>query len=472
MLSALHATPFLSKIATYECSLSNTLFKMLLCSFTLYAKFYMPFLRNKITTCFIVLAASCLPLKGQCFSILAHEAIIDAEWDITLKPLLLKKHPTATLDDLIKAHAYTYGGSLVADMGYMPGGDGYFTDLLHYVRSGDFIINLLSEADSLNEYAFALGALSHYMADKYGHSMATNVTVPELYPKLKTKFGKVVTYENDHTSHSRMEFAYDAVQVGRSNYASVAYHDFIGFNIAKPVLERAFFKTYAQHLEAIFKNFDASVSTMRWGVKNLFPALTKKAWKAKKAEIVKANGNATVRGFKYKMSRRMYNKEFVGKRNKPDLKARAAAFLVKILPKVGPLRNLKFVYPGAEGEKRFTHVFDTIIQKYALASKQWDAQSLRLVDINLDTGYPLAYGKYHLADDTYCKLVLNLQMEGFACLTLALQKHLVKYFEGALLHETYKEHPEEEAGMQLALQQMRQYKPVEDVSVIVNVYKQ
>jgi hypothetical protein len=429
----------------------------------------MPFLKNKITICFIILATSCLPLKGHCFSILAHEAIIDAEWDITLKPLLLKKYPAATLDDLIKAHAYTYGGSLVADMGYMPGGDSYFTDLLHYVRSGDFIINLLNEADGLNDYAFALGALSHYMADKYGHSMATNVTVPELYPELRRKFGKVVTYENDHTSHSRMEFAYDAVQVGRSNYASVAYHDFIGFNIAKPMLERAFFKTYGQHLALIFENFDASVSTMRWGVKNLFPALTKKAWKARKNEIVKANGNATVRGFKYKMSRRMYNKEFSGKRNKPDFKARAAAFFVKILPKIGPLKNLKFVYPGTEGEKRFTHVFDTIIQKFAIASRQWDARALSLIDINLDTGYPLAYGKYHLADNTYCKLVLNLQKEDFACLTPILQAHLVKYFDGALLHETYKEHPEDEAEMQLALQQMRRYKPIDDVSITANI---
>ncbi|CAM3919421.1 zinc dependent phospholipase C family protein [Mucilaginibacter galii] len=433
----------------------------------------MPFLKNIFKSCFFLLLISCLPLTGQCFSILAHEAIVDAEWDITLKPLLLKKYPGATLDDLIKAHSYTYGGSLVADIGYMPGGDAYFTDLLHYVRSGDFIINLLNEANSLNEYAFALGALSHYMADKYGHSMATNVTVPELYPKLKQKFGNVVTYENDHTSHSRMEFAYDAVQVGRSNYASVAYHDFIGFNIATPVLEKAFFKTYGQQLNVIFKNFDASISMMRWGVKNLFPALTKKAWRAKRREIRQANGNAKVRSFKYKMSRRMYNKEFSGKRNKPDFKARALAFLVKVMPKIGPLKNLKFVYPGVEGEKRFTQVFDTIIQKYAIASRQWDAQTLTLNDINLDTGEPLGYGDYHLADNTYCKLVLNLQKEGFACLTPVLKEHLVKYFDGALLHETYKENPEDEAEMQLALQQMRNYKPLpaKDISVTASTVK-
>ncbi|WP_377164233.1 zinc dependent phospholipase C family protein [Mucilaginibacter terrae] len=397
-------------------------------------------------------------MPASSFSILAHEAIIDAEWDLTLKPILLKRYATATLQELVKAHAYAYGGSLVADIGYMPGGNAHFTDLLHYVRSGDFIINLLNEAQNLNEYAFALGALSHYVSDKYGHSLATNVTVPELYPKLKQKFGNVVTYEDDHTSHSRMEFAYDAVQVGRSNYASVAYHDFIGFNIATPPLERAFLKTYGQDLNAIFDNFNSSISMMRWGVKNLFPALTRKAWKANKAEIRKNNPDARIRSFKYRMSRRMYNKEYTGKQNKPDFKARALAFLVRILPKVGPLKNLKFVYPGKEGEQRFTRVFDTIIQQYAVALKKWDNQLLMLEDINLDTGEPLLYGDYKLSDKTYCTLVLNLQKEKFACLTQTLQQHLVKYFDGALLHEIYKDHPEEEAGMQAALQQMKAYR--------------
>jgi hypothetical protein len=411
-----------------------------------------------------VVAVFCLPHSASSFSILAHEAIIDAEWDLTLKPILLKRYPTATLDDLIKAHSYTYGGSLVADIGYMPGGNSHFTDLLHYVRSGDFIINLLNEAQSLNEYAFSLGALSHYIADKYGHSLATNVTVPELYPKLKQKFGNVVTYENDHTSHSRMEFAYDAVQVGRSNYASVAYHDFIGFNISTPPLERAFLKTYGQDLHSFIDNFDSSISMMRWGVKNLFPALTKKAWQANKSEIVKNHPGTKVRSFKYKMSRRMYNKEYTGKQNKPDFLARTLAFMVKILPKIGPLKNLKFVYPGKKGEERFTQVFDTIIKQYSVALKSWDSQSLKLEDINLDTGQLLSYGDYHLSDETYCELVLNLQKQQFAYLTPNLQEHLVKYFDGALLHEIYKDHPEDEAGMQAALQQMKAYRPRVQVS--------
>jgi hypothetical protein len=415
--------------------------------------------KNIVYVCIAVIAITLLPLRGQCFSILAHEAIIDAEWDFKLKQILLKKYPNATLDELIKAHSYAYGGSLVLDIGYMPGGNGYFTDLMHYVRSGDFIINLLHEEQSLNDYAFALGAMSHYIADQYGHSRATNVTVPELYPKLKAKFGNVVTYDEDHLSHSRMEFAYDVVQVGRSNYASVAYHDFIGFNVAKEPLQRAFLKTYGQDLGVLFKNFESSVSIMRWGVKNLFPAMTRQAWKSKKNDIVKVNTKATKRNFRYKMSSRMYRAEFGSDgRSKPDFKARALAFLIRILPKVGPLKTLKFVYPGQEGEKRFVGVFDTIIQKYGEALQTWDQRGLVLADINLDTGHPQEFGSYKLSDKTYCDLLCNLQKEKFMHMDKDLQQHLVAHFEDAEgLHQLFKDHPENIAGVKQAISQLQAF---------------
>jgi hypothetical protein len=398
-----------------------------------------------------------LPFSSSAFSILAHEAIIDAEWTQTLVPVLKKKYPAATDQELIAAHAYTYGGSLVADIGYMPGGNAQFTDLLHYVRSGDFIVNLINEAQNLNEYAFALGALSHYVADRYGHSLATNITVPELYPELRQKFGNVVTYEQDHTSHSRMEFAYDVVQVGRSNYATVAYHDFIGFNIAMPPLERAFLITYGQHLTDYFKNFDANVSMLRWGVKNLFPAMTKQAWKAKKDEIVKTNPAAKSRTFRYKMNRRMYDQEFGGKSSRPDFKARALAFIIKIMPKVGPLKNLKFVYPGVKGEKRFIATFDTIVSKYGDALRQVNEDRLRIPDINFDTGKPAVYGEYHLADETYCRLISDLQKNGLQCMTPALQQHIVQYYQYAVLYPLFKETPEKMDGFKTALQQIKSY---------------
>ncbi|MBS7564148.1 zinc dependent phospholipase C family protein [Mucilaginibacter sp. Bleaf8] len=399
----------------------------------------------------------CLPLSSGAFSILAHEAIIDAEWGRTLVPILKQKYPAATDQELITAHAYAYGGSLVADIGYMPGGNAHFTDLLHYVRSGDFITCLIKEAGDINEYAFALGALSHYIADKYGHSQATNVTVPLLYPELRQKFGNEVTYEDDHVSHSRMEFAYDVVQIGRSNYASVAYHDFIGFNIATAPLERAFLKTYGQHLHDYFSNFSSSISILRWGVKNLFPALTKQAWKSKKDEITKGNPAATSHTFRYKMRKYMYKQEFGGKSSKPDFKARALAFLVHILPKVGPLKSLKFKYPTAEGERRFVATFDTIVVRYAGVLNQVKDGNLQFEDINFDTGKPAVYGAYHLADKAYCKLVNMLQKQGMQCMTPELQQHIVQYYENVDLRLLFKDSPEKIQAFSLALEKVKAY---------------
>src|ERR1700761_7971962 len=189
-----------------------------------------------------------IPLSSNAYSILTHEAIIDASWEKSLQPLLKKKFPQATEADLKLAHSYAYGGSLMTDIGYSPYGSTYFTNLIHYVRSGDFVENLLSEAQNINEYAFALGALSHYLTDKYGHSLGTNMAVPIVYPKIGQKFGSVVTYDEDNTSHKRMEFAFDVLQTARGNYLPQSYHDFIGFNVARPVLERAFLKTYGEDI--------------------------------------------------------------------------------------------------------------------------------------------------------------------------------------------------------------------------------
>jgi len=69
-----------------------------------------------------------------------------------------------------------------------------FSDLTHYVRSGDFVMALVKESQDVDEYAFALGALAHYAADISGHGVGVNVAVPILYPQLRTRFGAMVTY--------------------------------------------------------------------------------------------------------------------------------------------------------------------------------------------------------------------------------------------------------------------------------------
>jgi zinc dependent phospholipase C len=192
--------------------------------------------RLRLTILSILAFGLACPFPSEGYSVLTHEAIIDAAWETQLRPLLLQRFPDATPDDLRKAHAYAYGGAIVQDMGYCPHGNKFFSDLTHYVRSGDFIEALLRDSQDLNEYAFALGAMAHYAADNNGHRLATNRAVPMLYPKLAKKYGNVVTYEDDPIAHVKTEFGFDVLEVAKGRYASDGYHDFIGFAVSLPLL--------------------------------------------------------------------------------------------------------------------------------------------------------------------------------------------------------------------------------------------
>jgi hypothetical protein len=399
-------------------------------------------------------------LNSKAYSILAHEAIIDASWKPTLMPLLKQKYPDATREQMLMAHSYAYGGAIMADMGYMPFGNGFFTDLVHYVRSGDFVQALIADSQNLNEYAFALGALSHYMADKYGHSLSTNRNVPLIYPKLQKKFGNVVTYNDDHTSHSRMEFAYDVLQIGQNGYTSEGYHDFIGFNMAVPVLEKAFYETYGRELGTIFSNINSSINTMRWGVRNLFPVLTKSAYKTNQTDIEKMRPGITARKFQYKMSKRSFNLEFGKERQESKFFARVAVFFIKILPKIGPLKTLKFKSPGEQGQKLFAISFETILKNYKDALSQVGNNQLILPDIDFDTGNPTSLGEYRLADNTYANLLEELQKQQYKNVTPELQKSILDFYSNADTTQQTAKDLKKWAKTSMRIRELTQFKPI------------
>ena len=228
----------------------------------------------RLTIVLAVIVAASVPLAA--YSVLTHEQVIDLVWHDQLRPLLLQRFPAATPDDLRHAHAFAYGGSLVQDMGYYPFGEKYFSNLLHYVRTGDFVANLLRDASDVNEYAFALGALAHYSSDNTGHPMINQVTAIE-FPKLRTKFGNEVTYAENPKAHIQTEFGFDMVQVAKNRYTSDSYHDFIGFEIAQPLLERAFEETYGLKLKEVLGDEDLSIGSFRRAVSKFIPAMTKAA---------------------------------------------------------------------------------------------------------------------------------------------------------------------------------------------------
>src|SRR5260370_4273404 len=202
-----------------------------------------------IVVCLIAVLLA-LPAPIHAYAVLSHEAIIDAVWDTHIKPLLMKKFPQATEEDLSRAQAYAYGGAIIQDMGYYPYGSPFFSDLTHYVRSGDFILALLRDANNLNEYAFAIGALAHCAADNNGHRLGTNRAVPILYPGLRKKFGDSVSFEDSRLAHVTTEFAFDVLAIAPVRYTPHSYHDFIVFAVSSPALEQSVRATYVIKLNA------------------------------------------------------------------------------------------------------------------------------------------------------------------------------------------------------------------------------
>jgi len=371
---------------------------------------------------------------AQAYSVLSHQANIDSCWLPCLRPAIERRFPGGTPDELRDAKAYAYGGSIIQDMGYYPFGSALFTDLTHYVRSGDFVENLLKEAKDRNEYAFALGALAHYAADIYGHEMGINKSVPLLFPKLKAKYGPIVTYEQDPVAHGRTEFAFDVTQLAAGKYRSAEYHGFIGFKVSKELLERGFARTYGLELKQIIFNIDLALGSYRFAVRNLIPLASRAAWRANRHELRKVNKRIRRRDYVYKESKEEFEKEFGTGYERPGFGARIVAGIIQVLPKVGKLRSLKFIAPSAEAQALFRASFrQTIVTLCQFSENQTAAlsQAPTLPNTDFDTGHPTKLGEYSLADRTYGEWVRELDKNDFKNISPVMRQNILAFFSNA-----------------------------------------
>jgi hypothetical protein len=359
------------------------------------------------------------------YSVLTHEAIIDAAWKDSIEPVLLSRFPSATEAELRQAHAYAYGGAIIQDLGYYPFGSRFFSDLTHYVRSGDFVLALIKESRNLNEYAFALGALSHYAADISGHELATNRSVPILYPRLEAKYGLIVTYQANPSAHMKVEYGFDVDQVAEGNYAPQAYHDFVGFEVSKPVLERAFERTYSLEMSSVFSSVDLAIGSYRHAVSNVIPGMTKVAWHLKKDEIQNSHPNETKTEFIDNISKSEYRKDWGDIYEKPGFSARLKALFLRIEPKVGPFSGLAFHPPTPAVEQLYMSSVNQSLEHYRTLLQAQQEGRLELPNENLDTGSITAPATYTLSDETYAELVEKTSSKSVSD---ALRHDLLAYY--------------------------------------------
>jgi hypothetical protein len=378
-----------------------------------------------MTACFLLLLFTAG--TGSAYSVLTHEEIVDLLWKDQIQPLLLRRFPGSTPDDLRKAHAYAYGGSVVQDMGYYPFGNKYFSDLVHYVRSGDFVEALLRDSSDVDEYAFALGALAHYAADNCGHPAINRVAAIE-FPKLRKKYGDQVTYADNPKAHIRTEFGFDMVQVAKNRYTSDRYHDMIGFEVSKPLLQRAFFETYHLKIEDVFGSVDLAIGSYRRGVSKLIPEITRIALLSRHDQIVKDTPNFSRRKFLYYLSRKDYNQEWGSVYRRPGLGARILAFFLKIIPKVGPFSAVSFKIPTQQTEDMYIKSVDSTVESYSSELRRLNHASIQLPNLDFDTGREARAGEYRLADKTYAHLVNDLSKQDIAGIPPEVRANVLHFY--------------------------------------------
>jgi hypothetical protein len=310
----------------------------------------------------------------------------------------------------------------------------------------------------VNEYAFALGALSHYAADIAGHP-AVNASVAIEYPKLRAKFGKSVRYAQDKSAHLKTEFGFDMAQVAKNRYASKQYHDFIGFQVSKPLLERVFPVVYGMDLKDVLPREGLAVGSYRFAVSRLIPRMTEVALQTHKKELTHEVPDFAKRKFLYRLSRSDYEKEWGKDYEKPGLGTRILATLLRIVPKIGPFKGLAFKTPTPKTEDLYFKSINTTVDHYRGLLEEVRSDSLTLPNDNLDDGNPTKAAEYSLTDDAYATLLAQLSKRNFDRTSPELRDNLLQFYSDLSAPIDTKRDPARWQGVLTALEQLKAVTP-------------
>src|SRR5580698_2882312 len=393
------------------------------------------------------------------YSVLTHEEIVDLLWSDEIQPLLLQRYPGLTDDQIREAHAYAYGGAVIQDLGYYPFGSKEFSNLVHYVRSGDFVRELLHESQDVNEYAFALGALSHYASDVAGHP-AVNQSVAIEYPKLRAKFGKSVRYAQDKTAHLKTEFGFDTVQVAKNRYASQQYHDFIGFQVSKALLERVFPVVYGVELKDVLTHEDLAIGSYRFAISRLIPHMTQVALQVHKKDLIHETPDFAKQKFLYRLSRSDYEREWGKDYVKPGVGTRIMSTLLRYMPRIGPFKGLSFKSPTPQTEDLYFKSINTTVDHYRAFLVAVRTDSLVVPNCDLDSGNVTKAAEYSLTDDTYATLLAQLSERKFDRTSPELRDNILQFYSDDSAAIDTKKDPVRWRRVVTSLEQLKSDTPV------------
>jgi hypothetical protein len=400
------------------------------------------------------------------YSVQTHEELIDLAWKQSIRPILLKQYPTLTEAQLQEAHAYAYGGCAIQDFGYYPFGNAFFSDLTHYVRAGDFVLSLLHNAHTADELAFAIGSLSHYIGDAVGHSAAVNHAVPVEFPKLERKYGPVVNYAENPHAHVQTEFAFDINQLSKRRFAPSAYLKFVGLEVPRPLLRKAFFETYGINLPDIVGSKDTSLHIYRSGVRSFIPNIARAETILHKKNFPADIPSSDFDEIKADLIQASADNNWEAYRKTPGFSSHLYAGFIFILPKVGALKMLAIKGPTEHTEDLYVKSLNRSIKVMRRVLGDFDHIDQYLANRDLDTGAFVKPGAYRLTDQTYAKLLAMITEKPGNVVPAQLKHDLIAYYADPDAPIITKKSPEEWAQVQANLKVLDSMKTIGELDPV------
>jgi len=391
------------------------------------------------------------------YAVLTHQQMIDLSWGSSIKPLLLARYPHTNAEQLRIAQSYAYGGCEIQDAGYYPFGHQIVSNLTHYVRTGDFVASLIRNARNVNELAFALGALSHYVGDNIGHHDAVNPATAVAFPKLALQYGHSITYDETPHGHIRTEFAFDIDQLTKQHFAPQAYLNHIGLNVSMDLLERAFFETYGLHLSDVMehKHRAATVGSYRHSVRRFLPDFAHAEALIHQHDFPPDPDTEEFQRFSQRLRDADYNHGWENTRKKARFKTHLLAFVVILVPKIGTLSDLSIKIPTQETESRYVESVNRSLDEYndllkrLLNTPTADPEvTMKLENRDLDTGYVIQPGGYPLSDKTYAKLLGLITAKPTQPAPSGLKRDILAYYSNPNSPIITKKNPKEWKAVQ------------------------